>query len=140
MKIIKESIVKDFIILDDGTKFLYEEFVSTITQMLNTTENDYWGEDSFRDYEVANLEVADYLVKLGYVKRHIGPRQATLYCVANKEKLENFLEDVENAATQEDETHNYISKKELIARSTDSTPISNPASESPSAETFLSGE
>ena len=118
MKIVKEPIINNFIILDDGTKFLYEELVSTITQMLNTTENDFWGDNSFRDYEVSNLEVADYLVKLGCVKRHIGPRQSTLYFARDKEKLEKFLEKIENFAIaefeKEEKPTNYISKTELI--------------------------
>lgn len=115
MKIIKKSVLKNFVILDDGTEFLYSDLISTIYKILDTSENDITGDYSLRNYEIDCLEVIEYFVNKGYVKKYIGSKQAILYCAKNKEKLQEFLDKIETLSIEKDEKSiNFIKKSELI--------------------------
>lgn len=97
MKLVKEPIIVDFIEFDDGNKFEYSKLINTITDFLtNTIENDKYGEDSLRDYELVDKDVANYLVKLGLVKSYIGPRMSHCYCMKDMRGLEKLIDDIYN--------------------------------------------
>ena len=77
MKRIKEPIIVDFIEFDDGNKFEYSKIINTISQFIeNTTENDNYGEESLRDYELIDKDVTNYLIKLGLIKSYIDPKMS----------------------------------------------------------------
>lgn len=71
--------------------------IRAIEDMLDTNEDDHYGEYSYRDYEL-NSPIAYYecLVKLGLVKNYVGSREANLFCMAKNatKKLEAFEKDL----------------------------------------------
>lgn len=85
----------NIIIKDDENEFLYSDLTSTIYKILGTSENDTTGDYSLKNCEIDCLEVIEYLVNKDYVKKYIGSKQETLYCVKNKEKLQEFLDEIE---------------------------------------------
>lgn len=95
MKLVKEPIIVDFIEFDDGNKFEYIRLINTISQFIeDTAENDNYGEESLRDYELIDKEVTNYLIKLGLVKSYIGPRMSHCYCSKNMKGLDKLREDI----------------------------------------------
>ena len=67
--------------------------------MLDTEEDDRFGDYSYRDYDLSVDEsYYNCLIKLGLVKNFTGPRQANCFCAAKgaKKSLEEFLEKLDN--------------------------------------------
>lgn len=118
MKKVRKSVLKDFIILDDGTEFLYSNFISTIHKILEISKNDIIENYSLRDYEIEYSEVIKYLVKKDYVKKYLGSKQEILYCVKNKKKLQELLNKIENLSIETSKNNtistNFIKKSEII--------------------------
>ena len=95
MKLIKEPIIVDFIEFEDGSKFEYSKIINTINQFTeNTIEDDKYGENSLRDYELEDKDITNYLVKLGLVKAYIGPKMSHCYCAKDMKGLDKLREDI----------------------------------------------
>ena len=86
-----KTVVKKFVSINN-MEFDYGELSLSIEQMLETRENDSTGDYSLRDYEVSYPDVLDKLVYLDLVKKYKGSREATLYCVKDKKRLEILMD------------------------------------------------
>ena len=67
----------------NGKEFRASSVISALCDMLDTDEDDSYGDYSLRDYELAtDTEIYDTLAEMGLVKHWIGSREARLYCRA----------------------------------------------------------
>lgn len=74
-----------------------------IEDMLETHENDMWGQYSMREYELeAPIEIYEYFQYLGLFKHYIGERQAELWCLA------------EGAEEKVRQIYQYINEESLL--------------------------
>lgn len=95
IEITKRPVMVKFINID-GIEFVLNDLYGTINQLMEyTNENDRYGDYSLRDYELYDYETADKLVKLGYIKNYIGSRMANLYCIADKTKIKELLDKID---------------------------------------------
>lgn len=99
IKVYKKPIIKDFVEIL-GEEYLLEDILLSISEIENTKENDRYGDYSLRDYELSDYKTIELLCKLDLVKNYRGERMANLYCVKNKEKLENFKEKLLNLSNE----------------------------------------
>lgn len=95
IKLYEKPVITKFVEID-GEEFLLSEMYGALTQMLETRENDCYGEYSFRNYELDSYEATQKLVKMGLVKNYTGSRMADLYCIKDKKGIEELLEELEN--------------------------------------------
>lgn len=97
IKVYEKPVMTKFVVLN-GEEFQLSEVYVSLEQIMNTKEDDFWGDYSLRDYQLRNQEVMDQLVNIGLVKKYPGPRMATLYCMKDEqgiEKLQNLLYELD---------------------------------------------
>lgn len=81
----------------NGKEFKARSVISALCDMLDTSEDDRYGDYSLRDYELSSdIEIYDTLAEMGLVKHWIGSREARLYCRAAgaTEKLKAMLNEL----------------------------------------------
>lgn len=86
LEIVKKPVMTEFVIID-GTEFVLSHLLASISEIMETEENDKYGEYSLRDYELSYHDTMNKLVEMGCVKTYTGPRQAHCYCLANEKGL-----------------------------------------------------
>lgn len=77
----------------DGEEFLAQDVLRAIEDMLETHEDDHYGDYSLHDYELRSDEtIYNIFVKLGMVRNYTGSRMANLYCMAKggEDELRNL--------------------------------------------------
>lgn len=67
----------------------------TLQQLSETKENDIFGDNSLKDYDLQYPEVAEKLVTMGIAEKNIGSRMAVFYHVKNRSLLEELLRKLE---------------------------------------------
>ena len=74
----------------NGNICKFRDMIGAINEILDSTyEDDIYGYDSLRDYELDYSRNAyKILVELGLVKNYTGERMANLYCIAKDKTLE----------------------------------------------------
>ena len=95
----KTKLVPTTYITIDGEEYCLADMYAAIGDMLDTEEDDEFGDYSYRDYDLSvDKNYYNCLIKLGLVKNFTGPRQANCFCVAKgaKKSLEKFLERLDN--------------------------------------------
>lgn len=95
IEIYKKPILETFVTIL-GEEYLLSDIFVSINEILNTRENDTYGDYSLRDYEITDLKTMDLLCKLDFVKNYRGSRMANLYCLKNEEKLLEFESNLED--------------------------------------------
>ena len=81
----------------NGKEFRVRSVISALCDILDTDEDDRYGDYSLRDYELSSdIEIYDTLVEMKLVKHWIGSREARLYCRAAgaTEKLKAMLNEL----------------------------------------------
>ena len=91
IKIYEKPVITKFVKLDEE-EFELRHLYSSIEQIMETRENDTYGDYSFRKYELYHLDVVDKLVKMGLVKNYTGSRMADLYCMKDENGLKKLLD------------------------------------------------
>ena len=90
IEIIERPVITKFAIID-GEEFDLGDLYASLNEILETEENDKYGEYSLRDYELHDKKTMDKLVEMGLVKNFIGSRMANLYCVKDAKRTEELL-------------------------------------------------
>lgn len=91
IKVYGKPVMTKFVVLN-GEEFQLSEVYVSLEQIMNTKEDDFWGDYSLRDYQLYSQEVMDYLVDMGLVKNYPGPRMANLYCMKDEKGIEKLQE------------------------------------------------
>ena len=82
----------------NGKEFTTRSVLRALNEILNTDENDMYGDGSLRDYELSydSYNIFNTLVDMGLVKNYTGSRMANLYCIASgcTETLENLMDTI----------------------------------------------
>lgn len=90
---IYEKLIPTKFVKVDGVEFEMGDLCCALEQMLNTKENDTYGDYSLRDYELScGYDTMEKLVNMGLVKNYTGSRMANLFCVKDKAKIEKIVE------------------------------------------------
>ena len=80
-KVIVKHIPTAFVIINNKEYEIYE-MLAAIDDMLDTSEDDTYGDYSLRDYELhATIDYYNCLIELGLVKNYTGSRMANLFCM-----------------------------------------------------------
>lgn len=91
----------------NGDEFNARSVLRALNEILNTEEDDQYGEYSLRDYELSydSYHICKTLVDMGLVRNYVGPRMANLYCIASgyTETLENLMATIYDLFEEEDE-------------------------------------
>lgn len=91
IKIYEKPITTKFVMID-GEEFQFNHLFAAIEQIMETRENDTYGDYSLRGYELYHPDVIDKLVEMGLVKNYTGSRMADLYCMKDEEGLKKLLD------------------------------------------------
>lgn len=90
IKIFEKPVITKFITID-GEEFELGNLYASLDQIIETQEDNCWGDYGLRDYELYDSETMNKLVKMGLVKNYRGPRMANLYCIKDKKGAEELL-------------------------------------------------
>lgn len=90
IKIFEKPVITKFACINKE-EFELSELYFCLNQILETKENDTFGDYSLREYELRYPKTMDKLVSIGLVKKYTGSRMARLYCVKDKKAAENLL-------------------------------------------------
>lgn len=69
----------------NGKEFTIKSVLRALNEILNTEEDDKYGEYSLSDYELSydSYHICKTLVDMGLVRNYVGSRMADLYCIAS---------------------------------------------------------
>ena len=101
IKFYGKPVMTRFVVID-GKEFKASELYLSLDQIMQTEEDDCYGDYSLRDYQIVYQEVVDQLVNMGLVKNYTGSRMANLYCMKDKEGIEDLLDTLYKLDTKED--------------------------------------
>ena len=104
IKIYEKPIMTKFVQID-GEEFDLHDLYRSLSEILETEENDHYGEYSLRDYQLHNKKITDKLVGMGLVKNYTGSRMANLYCIKDRERIEQLLHTLYEL--EEENTRDY---------------------------------
>lgn len=91
IKVYEKPVVTKFVTID-GMEFELGALFSNLEQISETLEDDKYGEYSLRDYELYYPDTMDKLVKMGLVSNYTGSRMANLYCMKDKNAIEELID------------------------------------------------
>ena len=86
----EKPVMTRFVVIN-GEEFKTSELYLSLDQIMETEEDDSYGDYSLRDYQIVHQEVMDQLVNMGLVKNYTGSRMANLYCMKNKKGVEDLF-------------------------------------------------
>ena len=92
---IKEKMVPVKFVTIWNQEFELTSLYYTLQQLSETKENDIFGDNSLKDYDLQCPEVAEKLVTMGIAEKFIGSRMAVFYHVKNRSLLEELLRKLE---------------------------------------------
>ena len=91
IKMYKKPVIKTFVTVD-GVEFEVGKLLCSLEEIRQLTrENDRWGDNSLRDYQLSYQEEMDKLVEMGLVKNYIGSRMANLYCMKDEKGIKELI-------------------------------------------------
>jgi len=86
LEFFEKPVITAFVKLNDE-EFEVSKLYVSLEEILET---DY----ALRDYEFSYPSVMDKLVEMGIVDNYMGSREANLYCVKDKEKVEELIDEI----------------------------------------------
>lgn len=90
IKVYEKPVITKFVMIN-GEEFELGMLIACLEQISDTIY-DIYGNYSLRDYELIDYEITKKLVNMGVVKNFIGSRMADLYCIKDKEGIEELLD------------------------------------------------
>ena len=91
IKLYEKPVITKFVTVD-GVEFELGELLCSLEEIQRTNTNDHFGDYSLRDYELSYPNTMDELVKMGLVKNYTGSRMANLYCIKDKDRIQELID------------------------------------------------
>ena len=89
--IYEKPVIRKFVNIN-GKDIELDALYSCLYEIKDTKENDKYGDNSLRDYELSYPNEMNILVELDLVSNYRGSRMANLFCMKNEKGIDELLE------------------------------------------------